>query len=533
MLRKFLESRSGNFAILSGVTMIPLCLAAGLAVDYSRHHSAQRHLQEMADATSLALASTREQNQARLEQLANDYLAANRTSSRVQEVQVASVVATTESVDVDLRGSIPTTFMGIAGYHTLDVGASALAERATRGTVEVSLVLDNTKSMEATAGSATTRIAALKSAAAELVDALLKNGDTSVRIALVPYADNVNVGLAYRNASWTSVPSDVTTITTTPAKPASCSTVTTEQRKTTQNPTYSCTKEVDGATFETTCGGGWNYETVQIPPKEVCTKAQPERSSSSSTTWFGCVGSRMGGTNRLTDDNPAVRYPGYTDVRQKCVTPIVRLTDDRATLKTAIAGMVTSLPSYSPNTFIPAGLIWGHNTLSPTGPFSDGLPYDQDNLRPRKVVVLMTDGSNTLLYRKGDGRSTTSAAKLTGTERQAYMREECDEDDDDDDGDDDDDESASIEGDACDLDPIGKDAYAQTNEDTVAICSNMKGRDIEIFTVAFMVDDPVARDMLKACATSSEHYFEAANASILSAAFSGIAQSLQVVRLAR
>ncbi|MFN3764652.1 MAG: pilus assembly protein TadG-related protein [Aliihoeflea sp.] len=531
MLRKFLESRSGNFAILSGVTMIPLCLAAGVAIDYSRHHSAQRHLQEIADSTSLALASTKEQNQARLEQLASDYLAANRKGSRVQEVRVASVVASSESVDVELRGSIPTTFMGLAGYHQLDVGASALAERATRGTVEVSLVLDNTKSMEATAGSATTRIAALKSAATELVDALLKNGDTSVRIALVPYADNVNVGLAYRNASWTSVPDDVTTVTTTPAKAESCTTVTTEKRKTTQDPTYACTKEVDGATFETTCGGGWNYETVEIPPKEVCTKAQPEKTTSSTTKWFGCIGSRMGGTNRLTDANSAVRYPGYTDVRQKCVTPIVRLTSDRAALKAAITGMVTSLPSYSPNTFIPAGLIWGHNTLSPTGPFADGLPYDEGNLRPRKVVVLMTDGSNTLLYRKSDGRSTTSASKLTGSERQTYSREECEADDDD--GDDDDEGGAPVDGESCDLDPIGKDAYAQSNEDTVAICTNMKGHDIEIFTVAFMVEDPVARDMLKACATSSQHYFEAANASILSAAFSGIAQSLQVVRLAR
>jgi Flp pilus assembly protein TadG len=208
MLRRFLESRSGNFAILSGVTMIPLCLAAGLAVDYSRHHSAQRHLQEMADATSLALAASKEQNQARLEQVANDYLAANRTSSRVQHVSVASVVATTESVDVELIGSIPTTFMGIAGYQTLDVGASALAERATRGTVEVSLVLDNTWSMSDVDAKGVRKIDALKSAASGLVDQLLKSPDGGVRIALVPYGEYVNVGTQHRNNSWLSVPAD-------------------------------------------------------------------------------------------------------------------------------------------------------------------------------------------------------------------------------------------------------------------------------------------------------------------------------------
>lgn len=523
MLRKFLQSRSGNFAILSGVTMVPLCLAAGLAVDYSRHQSAQRHLQEMADATSLALAASKEQNQARLEQVANDYLAANRTSSRVQHVSVASVVATTESVDVELVGSIPTTFMGIAGYQTLDVGASALAERATRGTVEVSLILDNTESMDATAGSGTTRIAALKTAATQLVDALLKNSGGSVRIALVPYGENVNVGVANRNLAWLSVPSDYSVVKENPATEETCTYVSEEMVNTTRKPTYSCTQIRDGAEFETTCGGGWNQEkkTYQ-PPIERCTKAKPASTSTTNYKWFGCVGSRTSGTNRLNDGNSSVRYSGHVETVQNCVNPIVRLTSDKNTLNAGIAGMVTKVGNHKPKTFIPAGLVWGLHTLAPTGPFGDGLDYDADNLRPRKVAVLMTDGSNTMLYRKTDGKSAASATKLNDGERSKYVKDPTCTD--------------GIEGNdhwSCELNPTGTGTYSQTNEDTVAICANMKARNIEIFTVAFMVDDPVARDMLKVCASSADHYFEAANASILSAAFSGIAQSLQVVRLAR
>lgn len=523
MLKKFMRSRSGNFAILSGVAVLPLCLAAGLAIDYSRHQSAQRHLQEIADATSLALASTKEQNQERLEQLANNYLAANRTSSRVDTVSVASVVATTESVDVELSGSIPTTFMGIAGYQKLDVAASALAERATRGAVEVSLILDNTESMDATAGSGTTRIAALKTAATQLVDALLKNSGGSVRIALVPYGENVNVGTANRGSAWLSVPADYSTVKENPAVPASCTYVSEEMVNTTQKPTYACTVIRDGAEFETTCGGGWNQEkrTYQ-PPIERCTKAKAASTSTTNYKWFGCVGSRTGTTNRLGDGNTSVRYPSFVETAQNCVNPIVRLTNERTVLNAAIAGMVTKVGNHKPKTFIPAGLVWGLHTLAPNGPFGDGQAYDSDNIRPRKVAVLMTDGANTMLYRKSDGKSAASATKLNDGERTKYVKDPtCT------------DNIADNDHWSCGLEPLGKGAYAQSNEDTLALCSGMRARNIEIFTVAFMVDDPVARDMLKACASSPDHYFEAANASILSAAFSGIAQSLQVVRLAR
>jgi hypothetical protein len=73
----------------------------------------------------------------------------------------------------------------------------------------------------------------------------------------------------------------------------------------------------------------------------------------------------------------------------------------------------------------------------------------------------------------------------------------------------------------------------QTNEDTLAICTNMKAKGIEVFTVAFMVEDAVAESMLKVCASSDQHFYSASNSELLSDAFAGIAESLQVVRLAR
>lgn len=44
------------------------------------------------------------------------------------------------------------------------------------------------------------------------------------------------------------------------------------------------------------------------------------------------------------------------------------------------------------NTVIPAGLLWGWRVLSPTVPFTQGAPYDDEKWI--KALVLLTDGEN-------------------------------------------------------------------------------------------------------------------------------------------
>ncbi len=499
MLKKFIQSRSGNFAILSGIALIPLCLAAGLAVDYSRHLSAQKHLQEIADATSLALAATKERDQGRLEQLANDYLAANRSLSRVDRVHLASVIATDDSVDVELQGSIPTTLMGIAGYKKLDVAASALAERALNGRVEVALILDNTHSMSMAAGGSTTRIAALKTAADHLVDELLRESDGSARVGIVPYAEYVNVGTGNRSEPWLKLDSEWSEwVVTQKAQPERVETVTpTRWEQTEWVPPRPCSRMSDGVMFHYTCDGYWKGRHVPTgePPYQRTIAAKPEKRELREYKWWGCVASRTAGTNRLHDQN-SERYRGFVGRSQLCPKPIVELTADKSSLKSAIQSMSTKIGNHEARTYIPAGLVWGLNVLSPTAPFSEGAAYDSDNRQPRKVAVLMTDGANTVEYHS-DGMH---AAIEHDTE-------------------------AAYETDSRIL---------NTNSDTRAICANMKAQNIEIFTVAFMVTSPNGKALLEQCASDpSTHYFDASSSDELLAAFEGIGQSLRVVRLAR
>ncbi len=487
MLRSFLKNTAGSYGITMGMLSIPLLLSMGLAVDYSRYVSAESHLQELADGTSLTLAASREKDEAKLQKMAEEFVASNVGKSKFDNVVVANLKTIDNKIDLELKARIGTYFMGLVNIDTLDVEASALAERAVTGAVEMVMVLDNTWSMSEVDDAGVSKIATLKTAASSLASELLSNNEAVVRVGLVPYGDYVNVGTAYRNESWLSVPADYTV---TPA-PKVCETKMVSVTPCEQNaPKYACTKYVDGVPEAATCGGQCTKNgTPTMVEKQVCTGG----GSATNYKWYGCVGSRMTGTTRLTDGSPTTKYPGYVETSQKCLNPIVPLTTDKNTVLAAINGMVINIGSYKPYTYIPAGLIWGQNLLSDSKPFTEAAAYDPDNITPRKVAVLMTDGDNTLQFRASDGRHVALSSSAATAVTQV----------------------------------------AKTNNDTKAICDYMKTNKIEIYTVAFMVDNADAKTLLQNCATDPEHYYDASDSEKLMSAFSGIAQSLSQVRLAR
>lgn len=501
ILRRFRFSRSGNFGAMTAILTVPLILGMGLAIDFSRFQGAHRHLQEVADSVSLALAGASDRDQTKMTEQAQRFVDSNFDPSRVDGVKIAKLTITDDDIDVDLTGTIETSFLGVAGYHTLKVKADSLAKRAVTGSVEVALVLDNTESMNYEG-----KIGTLKVAAANLVKELFKNKDASVRMALVPYAEQINIGTANRKASWASVPDDYDKVvtTTTPAKDGYW---TQPMKNTTECKTW---KEAGSQKVEK--DGVWVTETwprscsayVQVPNgPEKWVAPVPEKTTSTTTKyrWYGCVGSRVDNKKLVLDDqSPTVKYPGYVTTAQKCLTEIVPLTDKEATVQAAVTGMITSRTGYVPQTYIPGGMMWGINVLSKTVPYDEARDYDPANTNPRKVIVLMTDGLN------------TRRVNLTGTANVDYLK------------------GGALVGDTNTANDAQRIA---TNTDTTALCNYAKTKKIEIFTVAFKVDDGAAKTMLQGCATDAEHYYDASDPDKLLAAFSGIARSLSVVRLAR
>src|SRR5690606_37652730 len=99
--------------------------------------------------------------------------------------------------------------------------------------------------------------------------------------------------------------------------------------------------------------------------------------------------------------------PGYLETSQRCLNPIVTLTRDKAKLLLAVNSLIINIGSYRPNTSIPAGIEWGLNDLTDTAPQDEGGAYEPQDVKPRRVALLRTDGENSLRYRSSDGRHVT------------------------------------------------------------------------------------------------------------------------------
>ena len=498
-IRSFGQNRSGNFGIMLAVMSVPLMLAVGFSVDYSSGLRARTHMQVLADGAALAVASSREKDPARARSLADSYVAAN-LNPMFDEVTVDAVTLSDTDVTVGISGKMPTSFMALARIPQIDITSEAVAERAVNGSVEVGLVLDNTWSMSETDAKGVQKIVALREASKTLVNELVGSGNTNVRIGIVPYADYVNVGTSNRNASWLTIPADK--VSTSEEK---CTETTSEYICTKRAPSYSCgTTVTDGVESPKTCSGECTsgYTKTYEPPKKTCSPAK-----TTTETWFGCVGSRKKEAVRLSDGDPSITYPGLIATSQKCPTPILPLTGDKASILAAIEKMAPNNGSYKPATYIPAGLIWGLNLVSPSAPFSEGATYDASNNKaPRKVIVLMTDGENTLRFNAPDvGYDSSTGTHVTFSSDSAKKAKQA----------------------------------GQSNTDSTKICKNMKDKDrnIEIFTVGLAVDDDEARKILQDCASNTkgtlDHYYDATDAESLAAAFSGIAAKLSQVRLTR
>jgi hypothetical protein len=188
--------------------------------------------------------------------------------------------------------------------------------------------------------------------------------------------------------------------------------------------------------------------------------------------WYGCAGSRDSPLNTTRDVASADPVPGVLNAA--CPTELTRLSSDFDGLGTKIQDMVAV-----GETYVPAGLEWGWRVLSPGAPYADAA---DKAVKPdiRKVMVLMTDGANT--------KSATYP------------------------------------------DHNGSDAAA-ANAITAELCTKIKADGIELFTVAFDVDNAAALEMLQTCATSDTHALTADTAEELASVFQSIGQSLVALRL--
>jgi Flp pilus assembly protein TadG len=200
LCKRFAADRSGVIAVVFSLTLLPLLMGVGAAVDYSRATAARTDLQSAVDAAVLAVGRVA--------------IETGRTNNTVQARQAFdagfqrgdgttvtrfAVTQNLEKIVVDVDARIPLAFARLLRIDHIDVNARAEVP-LDKVTLEVALVLDNTGSM----GSAS-KLVYLQQAANQLITKL--ENATVVNftsyVALVPFTTQVRL---FEGDLWAALP---------------------------------------------------------------------------------------------------------------------------------------------------------------------------------------------------------------------------------------------------------------------------------------------------------------------------------------
>ncbi len=326
-MRRFWSDVKGNVAILFALATIPVIGAMGAAVDYSLANAHRTDMQKALDSTALALTKLMPTSQANLDEKGLAFFKASLGANNAYSNLQLSIVPSNGILKLDATAQYAPKLAGIMGINTFPIGAHSETKWGI-GKVEVALALDNTGSMSSS-GKMTQLKAAAKNLLTILQNSAQQPGDA--KVAIIPFDTTVNVGTAYKNASWLRW------------------------------------DELD-------CNGWW--------------QSGSGCGSNPQDQWEGCVADRDQ-SNDVNDTTPSsstsTKFPA---VQCGSLVTLMPLSTDW----TALASKIDSMQPNG-NTNVTIGLIWAWHLLSPGVPFSDGAGYGSPNLT--KVIILLTDGDNT------------------------------------------------------------------------------------------------------------------------------------------
>lgn len=453
--RRFFRNESGNAAILAALTAPIMVLFLGGGVDYAMSLNARAKLQSAMDAALLSTAVHKSANPGLSMEQLQEYFRrqlqerVERRMKKILQLQQIdfSVSEDNNTLSVRVSATTKTRFLQLVALDRFEIRLQTEVKSA-RSRTEVALVLDVTRSMSGA------KLTELKNAAKNFLEEIARKipdaDPEAFKVAIVPFSQYVNVGMENRDADWIDVPED-------------------------------------GWRDVSYDGWGWWWWWARRYVK-----------------WEGCVGSRPYPLN-VKDESYSTPVPGVMNyaeyssygewvIRNSCpstsILPLTSLKED----KEKIIWTIDSLQADG-TTYIPAGLIWGWRVLSPTAPFTEGAQDDttvEQNVR--KVIVLMTDGENTV---------------------SPYV--------------DDDEEEAYREHTGSDI--------GLANDLTLEVCNRIKeinpatGRPhAEIITVTFDVSSSTVKNLLAKCSTLGTYDAQSGQ---LVETFSQITQQLAELHLSR
>lgn len=506
----FRRDARGNVAILVALSLMVLVSIVLGTLEIARTYMVRHAVQAALDAAALTAAQetiNRSASVASIEtQLANaaqEVLAANlnvspaaATVSRVQAKYTPPVGFTVpDKIELSVTATIVTGFLKTLGMKPLTVTVRSTTEPPQGAPVELVLVLDVTYSMNSppSAGGAK-KLDTLKDAAKALISQIKVGTAPNIKVGIVPYTSYVNYGLQDGVPDWL-LPINRTT--------NAC------MEYVYSNPTGQCKPRVfydcliDGVM---TPNGCYTQDCSDLGTR-TCVKW-----TVFNYFWTGCIGARSvyayneaspglsTSTDAFLDNLNSPTSPKYSGQAANAANPgsncpnvrMLDLTTDTGALNSAI----NDLRGLG-DTHVPSGLIWGWNMLVPGQPFGSAVPREElERIGGKKVIVLMTDGINSMAPRLYDG---VYAGFANGS-----------------------------------LNPPKWRQRSTTDDLTARICQNIKndGNNIQIYTVLFDVKDTIMENILRGCASDPNTMaFTASDRAGLLAAFTDIGNQLRKLKI--
>jgi Flp pilus assembly protein TadG len=191
VLKRFRTNAKGNVAIIFSLSVIPLLMGVGTAVDYMRATDTKARMERALDAAALAVGNAPDMTNADMRKLAIRYFRENYPKADEAVDASLKIMLNGDRIALSVDAKVPTTLLNIVGVKDIPVSISNEVVRSGNN-LEVALALDITGSM----GNPNSKIAALKVAAKDLVDILVSDNQYRFysKVALAPYATAVNVG---------------------------------------------------------------------------------------------------------------------------------------------------------------------------------------------------------------------------------------------------------------------------------------------------------------------------------------------------
>lgn len=201
-LRAFMRAKSANVAMMFGLSLLPLAVAAGAGLDYAQAMMVRSKMLDALDAAALAVGAQPNMTSAQATTLAQSVFDANYKGPGHPHI---SPVIQGQSVSVTGNDNVATTSLALVGKTSIAVSATSIVVWG-QAKMWVSLVLDNTGSMTQTDSTGLSKMTALKDAShqllAKLQTAAASGNPGDVQVAIIPFAKDVNVGTGNVGASW-------------------------------------------------------------------------------------------------------------------------------------------------------------------------------------------------------------------------------------------------------------------------------------------------------------------------------------------